>query len=418
MVLRIIWEKVLKLGFICLLSVNSYSLWSQDWPQFRGPTGQGLSEAVGLPLIWSEEKNVVWKVSIPGKGWSSPVVLGNEIWLTTGVHEGQSLRALGIDFDSGGIRHNVEVFRLEGSPVLHQKNSPASPTPILEEGRVYVHFGSVGTAALDRRGEILWKNQSLLYAESYGPAGTPALAKDFLLISCDGTDKQFVAALDKNNGSLRWKTFRENGDMAYSTPLVIRAGKMHQVISTGGNQAVSYDLETGEKLWWIRYKGFSQVPRPLYAHGLVYLTNTTGANGSPVLYAVLPNGRGDVSDSHVLWKWNSGVPVTPSPLIVGDEIYFVSDQGILTCLDAKEGKRHWRVRLGGNFSASPAYADGKIFFLNEEGTTTVIKPGLDFEKLAENQLDGRTLSSIGIVNQSILIRSSTHLYRLKNNKTF
>ena len=407
-------------ALVWLLSVHAHSLWAQDWPEFRGPTAQGLSEAVDLPLTWSETENIAWKILIPGRGWSSPVVLENKIWLTTGARRhggrslqgGHSLRAVGIDLDSGRILHDVEVFRLESPPSLHVKNTSASPTPILEEGRVYVHFGAFGTAALNSQGEILWKSRHLRYAELYGPAGTPALGEDLLVVSCDGTDKQFVAALDKNNGKVRWKTFRQDGAMAYSTPLVIRSQGLQQVISTGGNQAVSYELSSGEKLWWIRYQGFSQVPRPLFAHGLVYLTNPA-AEGPPMLYAVRPQGRGNVSDSHVVWTWQRGVPVTPSPLIVGDEIYFVSDKGILTCLDARDGKEHWRARLGGNFSASPAYADGKIFFLSEEGKTTVIQPGRHFETLAENQLDGRTLASIAIAGQSILIRSATHLYRIE-----
>ena len=400
------------------LSINIHSVWAQDWPQFRGPTGQGLSEAVDLPLTWSETENVAWKIQIPGRGWSSPVVLENKIWLTTGVaggrslQGGHSLRAVGIDLDSGRFLHDVEVFRLEGAPSLHEKNTSASPTPILEEGRVYVHFGTFGTAALDSHGKTLWKSRRFRYTEQYGPGGTPALGEDLLVVSCDGTDKQFVAALDKNNGKVRWKTCREDGDMAYSTPLVIRSEGLQQVVSTGGNQAVSYELSSGKKLWWIRYRGFSQVPRPLFAHGLVYLVNPAG-EGPPILYAVCPQGRGNVSDSHVVWTWQRGVPVTPSPLIVGDEIYFVSDNGILTCLDARDGRQYWRERLGGNFSASPAYADGKIFFLSEEGKTTVIKPGSHFEKLAENQLDGRTLASIAIVDRSILIRSDTHLYRIE-----
>ena len=249
--------------------------------------------------------------------------------------------------------------------------------------------------------------------EQYGPGSTPALADDLLLISCDGTDTQFVAALDKNDGTVRWKTLREDGDMAYSTPLVIAAAGRRQVISTGGNVAVSYELNTGKKLWWIRYVGFSQVPRPLFVHGLVYLVNP--ALGRPVLYAIRPDGRGDVTKSHVVWTWQRGVPVTPSPLIVGDEIYFVSDGGVLTCLDAKKGTLHWRERLGGNFSASPAYADGKIFLLDEDGKTTVIKPGRSFDKLAENQLEGRTLASMAIAGRSLLIRSDTHLYRIEKS---
>ena len=397
--------------------LNSSLLPGQDWPEFRGPTAQGHSDAGDLPLTWNESANVVWKVPIPGQGWSSPVMRDGRIWLTTGTSEGDSpqarhsLRALGLDFDSGRLLHDVEVFALEGPPSLHTKNSSASPTPILEEDRVYVHFGDFGTAALDSRGKILWKSRRLRYVEQYGPGATPALADDLLLISCDGTDTQFVAALDKNDGTVRWKTLREDGDMAYSTPLVIAAAGLRQVISTGANQAVSYELITGEKLWWIRYVGFSQVPRPLFVHGLVYLVNP--ALGKPILYAVRPGGRGDVTKSHVVWTWQRGVPVTPSPLIVGDEIYFVSDGGILTCLDARKGTLHWRERLGGNFSASPAFADGKIFLLDEDGKSTVIRPGRNFDKLAENQLDGRTLASMAIAGRSLLIRSDTHLYRIE-----
>ena len=397
--------------------LNSSLLPGQDWPEFRGPTAQGHSDAGDLPLTWNESANVVWKVPIPGQGWSSPVMRDGRIWLTTGTPEGDSpqarhsLRALGLDFDSGRLLHDVEVFALEGPPSLHTKNSSASPTPILEEDRVYVHFGDFGTAALDSRGKILWKSRRLRYVEQYGPGATPALADDLLLISCDGTDTQFVAALDKNDGTVRWKTLREDGDMAYSTPLVIAAAGLRQVISTGANQAVSYELITGEKLWWIRYVGFSQVPRPLFVHGLVYLVNP--ALGKPILYAIRPDGRGDVTNSHVVWTWQRGVPVTPSPLIVGEEIYFVSDGGILSCLDARKGTLHWRERLGGNFSASPAFADGKIFLLDEDGKSTVIRPGRNFDKLAENQLDGRTLASMAIAGRSLLIRSDTHLYRIE-----
>ncbi len=392
---------------------------AQDWPEFRGPTAQGHSDAVGLPLIWSEAGNVAWKVPIPGQGWSSPVMRDGKIWLTTGISQEDSpqarhsLRALGLDFDSGRLLHDVEVIALEGSPSLHTKNSSASPTPILEADRVYVHFGDFGTAALDARGKILWKSRNLRYVEQYGPGSTPAIADDLLLISCDGTDTQFVAALDKNDGTVRWKTLREDGDMAYSTPLVIDAAGRRQVISTGGNVAASYELTTGKKLWWIRYIGFSQVPRPLFVHGLVYLVNP--ALGRPELYAVRPDGRGDVTQSHVVWKWQRGVPITPSPLIVGREIYFVSDGGVLTCLDAREGTLHWRERLGGNFSASPAFADGKIFLLDEDGKTTVIKPGRRFDQLAENQLDGQTLASMAIAGRSLLIRSDTHLYRIEKS---
>jgi len=395
-----------------VLFVSCAALLADSWPEFRGPTGQGHSTSTGLPLIWSESHNIVWKIPTPGRGWSSPVILGDQIWITTATEEGHSLRALGFDRASGRMLHNVEIFHLEQQRSIHGKNSYASPTPILENDRIYVHFGALGTAALKSSGEILWKTQELGYEHGHGPGASPALYGGLLVISCDGTDLQYVAALDKNIGRIRWRTPRREGAMAYSTPLVIQTGNVQQVISPGGHQAVSYDLKTGKELWWIRYNGFSQVARPIFGHGLVYIINP--ALGHPVLFAVRPDGHGDVTKSHIVWSRQRAVSLTPSPLIVGDEIYLVSDNGIATCLDAKTGQERWMVRLNGNFSASPIYADGRIYFLNEAGETTVIEPGRKFERLAENHLDGVTLSSMAVAGQAIFLRTDSSLYRIEN----
>ncbi len=394
---------------VMILALGAGPSPSADWPEFRGPTGQGLSTESGLPLHWSESENIVWKVPIPGQGWSSPVVEGGEIWLTTAEGEG-SLRALAIEAASGRVGRAIEVFRHPRPPSIHSKNSYASPTPILDGDRVYVHFGTLGTAALSRKGEILWTNQELRYEHGHGPGGSPALAGGLLVISCDGTDRQYIVALDKNSGEIRWRKDRPAGAMAYTTPLVIETDGREQVISAGGDQAVSYDLRTGEALWWIGYDGFSLITRPVFGHGLVYLTS--GYNRA-VLLAVRPDGRGDVSGSHVAWRLDRGAPNTPSPLLVGDEIYVVSDRGIASCLDARSGKLHWRQRLGGGFSASPVYADGRIYFLNESGETSVIKPGTSFELLARNQISGRTLASIAVADGAIFLRTATHLYRIE-----
>lgn len=384
---------------------------SVDWPEFRGPTGQGHSDERGLPLVWSETKNVRWKVAIPGRGWSSPAIQGDRIWLTTATDEGKSLRAISIDRNTGAILQNVEIFRLKSLGNLNSKNSQASPTPVLEGDRVYLHFGAFGTACLNQSGAVVWKTRLDYDNGQHGPGGSPVVYDDLLILSCDGQDTQYVVALDKLTGKVRWKKFRE-GYQAYTTPLVVRLPAGDQVISPGAFRAVSYEPRSGKELWQVRYgDGFSNVPRPVYNNGLVYIC--TGFQ-QPSLLAVRLDGRGDVTKSHIKWTLKRGVSLTPSPLLVGDELYMVSDNGIASCIDANTGAPHWQVRLGGNHSASPIYADGRIYFLSEEGESVVIAPGREFKELARNQLDGPTLASMAVSGGSIFVRSQTHLYRLSN----
>ncbi|HKX32614.1 MAG TPA: PQQ-binding-like beta-propeller repeat protein [Blastocatellia bacterium] len=384
---------------------------AQDWPEFRGPAGQGHSSERGLPLTWSETKNVRWKVPLPGKGWSSPAIQGDRIWLTTATEEGKSLRALLIDRNTGAIQKNIELFRLKSLGPLHSKNSQASPTPVIEGGRVYLHFGAHGTACLTQSGEIVWKTRLEYDNGQHGPGGSPVIYDNLLIVNCDGQTAQSVVALDKATGKVRWQKFRE-GAQAYATPLVLRLPGGDQVISPGAFRAISYEPRTGKELWEVKYgSGFSNVPRPVFGNGLVFIC--TGFN-FPTLLAVRADGRGDVTQSHLAWTLKRGVPLTPSPLLIGDELYLVSDNGIASCLDAKTGTAHWQVRLGGNHSASPVYADGRIYFLSEEGESVVIAPGRQYKALATNQLDGRTLASMAVSGGSIFVRSETHLYRLSN----
>ena len=384
----------------------------QEWPEFRGPTGQGHSVEAGLPLDWSESRNIVWKTPVAGRGWSSPVVAGGRVWITTATEERgtASLRALAFDSQTGREVVNAEVFRIGGARLTNFKNSHASPTPIIDGDRVYVHFGALGTAALTTAGEILWKTR-LPYESQHGNGGSPALHGDLLIISCDGSDTAFVIALDTKTGKTRWKTARRYpADQAYSTPLVIRVGDRDQVISVGAYRAAAYDLQSGREIWRVRYDdGFSNVPRPVTGHGLVYIA--TGFQ-QPSLLAVRPDGTGDITKTHVAWTLQRGAPLTPSPLIVGDELYLVSDYGIASCVDAKTGQTHWQQRLGGNYSASPVFADGRIYFQSEEGLTTAIAPGKTFQKLATSQLDGGMLASMAVANGSLFIRTDSHLYRI------
>lgn len=394
---------------LCLLCVLCSFV--ADWPQFRGPTGQGVSEERGLPLTWSENKNVRWKVAIPGRGWSSPVVQGDRIWLSTATEEGKSLRAIAIDRNTGAIVQNVEIFRLKSAKLANSKNSFASPTPVIEGDRIYLHFGAFGTACITQSGEIVWKTRLEYDNGQHGTGGSPIIYDDLLIVSCDGNDVQFVAALDKSTGKVRWKKSRE-GYQAYTTPLIVSLPEGDQVISPGAFRAIAYEPRTGKEIWNVKYgEGFSNVPRPVFGHGLVFIC--TGFQQASLL-AVKPDGRGDITKSKVVWRLDRGVPFTPSPLLVGDELYIVTDNGIATCVDAKTGQELWRARLGGNHSASPVYADGKIYFLSEEGESVVIAPGRQLKHLATNQLDGPTLASIAVSGGSLFIRSATHLYRISN----
>ena len=385
----------------------------EDWPQFRGPTGQGHSAERGLPVEWSESRNVVWKRPVPGLGWSSPVVAGGRVWLTTSVEErgAASLRAIAFDVETGREVVNTEVFRIRNAQLLNPKNSHASPTPIVDGDRVYVHFGAFGTAALTTSGEIVWKTR-LLYESQHGNGGSPALYGDLLIISCDGGDTAYVVALDKNTGKTRWKTLRRDpSDQAYTTPLVIRVGDQDQVVSIGAYRAAAYDPQSGKEIWRVGYRdGFSNVPGPVYGHGLVYIA--TGFQ-EPSLLAVRVDGKGDVTNTHIAWAVRRGAPYTPSPLLAGDELYILSDIGVASCLDAKTGKILWQQRLGGNYSASPVFADGRIYFQSEEGMTTVIAPGKEFRRLAANSLDGAMLASMAVSGGAIFIRTDSHLYRIQ-----
>ena len=390
------------------------ALWAEDWPEFRGPTGQGHAKATGIPTEWSETQNVTWKVPVPGRGWSSPVVKDGRIWMTSSVDKGggQSLRLLGYDLKSGKQLLDKEVVALGDSPKQHKKNSYASPTPVLEGDMVYVHFGLV-TAGVKTTGEVVW-TQKMTYNWIHGNGGSPVLYKDLLIYSCDGADVQFVVGLDKRTGEVRWKTDRPKGGlMAFSTPLVIATAKGDQVVSVGGHSAAAYDPLTGKELWVVQYgDGFSNVPRPVYAHGLVYLC--TGFY-KPEVLAVRPDGTGDITKTNVLWRVNRQVPLTPSPIIVDDLFYMVSDNGIFTALEAKTGRILYQERVGGNYSASPLYADGRLYLWNEEGEATVIAPGREFRVLAKNRVDGQTMATPAVAEKALIIRTDTSLYRIEKH---
>lgn len=393
---------------------------AENWPEFRGPTGQGIAPGK-LPTQWSADKNVVWKQPIPGKGWSSPIILDGRIYLTTAVVDEDkkelSLRALCLDAKDGKTVWDREVFRgpATAAPRIHSKNSHASPTPLTDGTHVYVHFGHQGTACLDLQGNIVWKTTELAYRPVHGNGGTPILVDDLLFFSCDGGDKQLVAALDKKTGKVAWKTDRKatsSKKFAFSTPLVITVKDQKQIVSPGPGVVCAYDPKTGKELWRVKYgEGYSVVPRPVFGHGLVFLSS---GYDTPNLLAVKVDGAaGDLTDSHIAWTMTKAAPLTPSPLLIGDELYVISDIGIATCLDAKTGKVHWQERIGGNHSASPLFADGKIYFQSEEGVGVVVEAGPKFKEVARNRLGEPTLASYAVADGALYIRTDKHLYRIE-----
>jgi outer membrane protein assembly factor BamB len=391
------------------------------WPQFRGPTQQGLSSAHGLPLTWSETEHVKWKTEIPGEGWSSPVVAHGQIWMTTALEDGHSLHAVCVDFATGKIVHDTEVFHSDVVPEKHARNSYASPTPIIGEDRVFVHFGSMGTAALDlKSGAKLWENRELKVEFQNGAGGSPLLYKNRLLIACDGMDFQYEVALDVETGRIVWKTERsaipklqnKPADMrkAYPTPVLIKRAGHDETITVAAERVYSYDPATGKELWYVDIPGFSNVPLPVWNESL--LVFATGF-GKPQLWGMrLAGARGDAT-ANVAWKLSSGAPAEPSPLLVDGRVYTVSDSGIALCVEAASGRQVWKERIGSDFAASPVLVDGRIYFCDTAGTTIVIAPSDAYTELARNRLEAGFMASPAIVGKSFILRTKKALYRIE-----
>jgi outer membrane protein assembly factor BamB len=387
-----------------------------DWTQFRGSKGQGHAEARDLPERWSEKENVAWKVKVLGKGWSSPVIHAGQIWMTTAYRRGRSLRALCFDEATGEIVHNVELFSPSKPERVHVSNSHASPSPVIEDDRAYFHFGTMGTACVSTRtAEVLWR-QEMTVDHLTGPGSSPVLFEGRLFLQCDGLDEQFMAALDNQTGRVQWKTARSGPSRermmrrGFATPLVINSGGRIQLISPAADHVHSYDPVSGKELWRACYKGFSTVPRPVFGNEMVYVC--TGFH-KPELLAIRVDGTDDVTDSHVVWRVKRQVPLVPSPILVGDNLYMVSDNGVATCLNAHTGEMRFQTRLGGKFSASPVFTDGRIYFASENGNVSVIEVGDTAHILAVNRLNGVIMASPAVSGQALYVRTDRHLYRIE-----
>lgn len=402
-----------------------------QWPQFRGPAGNGHAESSELPLTWSEEKNVRWKTPIHGRAWSSPVILEGRIWLTTADPKGHELSVIAVDQDTGRILHDFKLFHVETPQFAHAFNSYASPTPVVEPGRVYVTFGSPGTAAIDTAsGKVVWERRDLECNHFRGAGSSPIIFRDLLIMHYDGSDVQYIAALDKHTGRTVWRTnrsvdFRDlgpdgkpmaDGDYrkAFATPQIITVNGEPLLVSLGGKATYGYDPMTGKELWRIEEHGsHSASTRPVFGHGMIFYP--TGFD-TPKLLAVRPDGSGNATGSHVVWRFTRSVPNKPSILLVDDLIYMINDVGIATAVEARTGEMVWQSRVGGTFSASPLYADGRIYMFDEDGKTTVIAAGREFKVLAENHLDNGFMASPAVAGDALFLRTRTDLYRIEERQ--
>ena len=397
----------------------------ENWPQFRGPQGNGIATDSAPPLRWGEDENVTWKVEVPGLGWSSPVIQDGRLFLTTAIptktDDGEQIQLALLCYspETGEQTWKLDLFAhaSDRSVQIHNKNSHASPTPIIVGDRIFVHFGPHGTACVRTDGEVLWRNESLNYQPVHGNGGSPALVDDKLIICCDGGDQQFVVALNQNTGEELWRVDRDldvSRGFSFCTPTLIDVDGTSQVICPGSGAVMALDPNTGSEIWRVEYgQGYSVVPRPVFGNGLLYIC--TGYDTANLL-ALDPTGEGNVTETHVKWSTARNIPHSPSLLLVDDILYAVDDRGVATAFNALDGEVHWRQRLTGPFSASPTFAAGHVFFQDEKGTTTVVRSGESFEEVSVNQIaDGkeRTFASFAFVNNALFLRSESHLYRIE-----
>jgi len=395
-----------------------------SWPEFRGAGAQGHSEATKLPLTWGPTSHIAWKAPVAGIGWSSPVVVGTRIFLTSAVSlsgkeeatADRSLRVISLDAANGKPVWDVELFQVK-SPRAHRKNSHASPTPIYEDKKLYVHFGHLGTACLDAlTGKTLWSTQEFAYSPVHGNGSSPVLFEDLLIFNADAETEPKVIALDKATGKMRWTFARQSEakkKFSFCTPLIIDVNGQKQLITPGSGVVNALNPKDGTEIWRFNYdQGYSVVPRPVYAHGMIYLSS---GYDKPVLFAIKvdADSKGDVTASHLGWTIDKAAPHNPSMAVIGDELYFVADNGILSCVDAKSGTVHYSERCTGPISASLLVADGKIYLQDEKGLGVVVKPGKTFSILAKNDLAEHSLASYAVIGSDLLIRTEGNLYRIK-----
>ncbi|MBL9126549.1 MAG: PQQ-binding-like beta-propeller repeat protein [Verrucomicrobiales bacterium] len=412
------------------------------WHQFRGPEGDGIARHAKPPVEWSEDKNVRWKTPIHGRGWASPVLWGDRIWIATSTEDGRELSIVAVDAASGRILRDQKLFDVAAPQFCHKFNSYASPTPAAEEGRVYVTFGSPGTAAIDAEsGKVLWERRDFVCNHYRGAGSSPILHGDLLVMHFDGSDHQFLVALDKKTGKTVWRVERSvdfqdlgpdgkpmtEGDFrkAFATPHVADIDGVPTLISQGAKATYAYVPATGAEIWRVEERqNHSGSTRPVLGHGMIFVP--TGFSQGQLL-AIRPGKKGESLDANatpaegaaktqlgIAWRSKRSIPKKPSLLLHEGLLFGIEDGGVATCWDAKTGETIWNERVGGNHSASPMIADGRIYFFSEEGKSAVVATAREYKKLAENTLGDGFMASPAVHGNALILRSRTHLYRVEN----
>jgi outer membrane protein assembly factor BamB len=408
----------ISLALLTLLT-SSFMAQAENWPRFRGPSGQGISPEKNPPLEWSADSNIAWKTAIPGEGWSSPIVHGDRIFLTSTLENGASCRVISLDRKSGALLWNKEVFRqMPGHK--QPNNSYATPTPVTDGKHVYAAFNDGSFAAVNFEGELAWTFREINFYSEHGLGASPILHQDLLIMPFDGSsqedrrigwqipwDQAFILALDKNSGEIRWKASRGLSRIAHVTPNILRHHGRDQLISGGGDVIQAFDLETGNRLWSADSEGEGVVPSVVIGDNLIF---TTSGWPKLTIRAVRPGGEGDVTDSHIVWEQRRSVPEQASFIYSKPHLFTINYAGIANCLEAETGEVLWNERIGGKHSASPILAAGKIYFVSEEGETTIIEAGPELEVLARNTLPGTFKASPAVSRGNIFLRSHDQLY--------
>ena len=403
---------------------------AENWPSFRGPTRQGLSNEKNLPLHWGAESNVAWKTAIPGLGWSSPILWGDRVFVTSATENGTSCRLVSVDAKSGKILWDTEVFKQEPRR-KEGKNSYATPTAATDGKQVYAVFGDGSVAAVDFKGTVVWTNREVQHYSRHGLGASPILHENRLIMPYDGSnpvsaagnwpnnsneerlgwqipwDKAIIVALDTKTGQRKWTGKRGLSRIAHVSPILVEHAGMTQLISGAGDAIQGFDPKSGELIWTVYSQGEGVTPSPVAGNGLLF---TSSGFEKSTLRAVRLGGRGDVTKTHVAWEERKGVPTQASLIYVKPYLYAITDGGIAHCYKGENGEIVWEERIGGNHCASPVYAEGKIYFLSEAGETTVIEAGPQFKEVARNRLEEKCQASIAVSAGRLFIRSEKNLF--------
>ena len=420
------WLSCFLLAAMLLISwpVNSQS---QNWTHFRGSSSSGLAESENIPIKW-DDSSVKWKKEIHDRGHSSPVVFGNQIWVTTAKADGKELYAVCVDFKTGEIIFDIKVFTPDEAEEKHQLNTYATPTPCIEKGFVYVNYGNAGTACINTsNGSVVWKNSDFKCKFVQGPASSPVLYKNLLILHYEGVDVQYLVALDKSNGKLRWKSDRpadpykplpEIGKKAYTTPLILNVKGRDLLISNGSAVCIAYDPESGKEIWRVVDGAESTIAMPITENGVVYwytgfMVAADGSNYTDFL-AVNPDGQGDITATNIIWKKKDELAHNQmlTPVIRDGLIYTVNSRNTMMCIDAKTGEEVWSKHVTSDYDASPLYINGNIWFFSAKGEILVLKAGRKYEVVAQNKTDSGIFATPAVLRNSMILRTQNFLYRI------